>query len=1241
MKKEQTKAKRASMAMNTRSLVRSDENISKSNSRTSVFPKASKYILRIRVHDKECKHLFDIYDKECSVLIDESIISLLRKLAFMIHKLGIYNNSIDHTMLYIYTNTNYNMLVDANITKTNILNEIIDERVFNVQKQNFSLPIYTQVGHVTELDVYMTTIFDEIDSIRNFYFGKIDERLITNIFYNYISVYFPILDLQIYKNVFTNVGLPKYIDINSEYIDKLQYEIEQVEYIESDDLQFLANAELKNVFIIYTPVISSKQINNVESLVHNMIFLDDTFLSIFESIPISRTITSVILQTPQIVTEKGVNQRGDLHTAPHRITLKGTWQLSNTRSLLISYTVDLDFNKARVYVSYNGHETSILTKDNVDMFINHINSIFSKNDWITISHNTYTIDFFNVKVPILKSIEVSRVLNIVKQLTEYFYISKDSTRSIYLKYRIGYIQNLLSGLYNKLFALVNTNTHISPERMMQLRIEYQLDEDEFMLILNDVRMKSNSSYRERGISILISDAYINISGLNSISMNERICFVINRLLNISTSDKKTITNRNQSVKVINEYIQYVTHLDTFLKNKTDVYWCKSCQNYSNKIRKPIQYDEIPDDFRYDKLSNTHVNNNGHRIIEMKIGNQRVYFGCDLRRSNPNKYIGFIKTCSLCCFQEDQFTSESTVSQKKVASCWLHNSDKKIKENTGKNTTYIYANAKMIGDISIVPSEYADYFDDDKYLFKLISVGTLSLKPKTNELVFIDSQLVNPQMYMYSSQPYSVYFYINPFTYKLIDRHVHDQDTFAHTSIDDFIDSCKRAFNAFAPLNAYNIIQKHKHQNGYHIEKFSYIEDMNTCIFITNSSVVLAFIDRTLVFGEYEHMFDLKYINKYTIPKLDNILTHLNMYTFDSILVNTDGMYIGMCVHVSLFVLFQVCNEQDFDRMTKSKYKNLKKTTNVAIASIVNQELKLAPLQILITSEIAEMYIYNIFRYQLYVYFNMNPNIKKEFLDLICTETNPRVRRIRVRELLQKKVITHLFTTSNERTLIFSKLDIQNNIGRSYATCAYPGERVESQCKLKIPSSLQTTMINSVINELIFPYSSMYVYTSHFINNTYSQFYSMNRPLYSRMTPNSSVHEQTVRILNDGKLFIQEIYPFNTEMTNMMSIYRALANLYFWELMREETNITRRNLGYYSRSQTYLAHYIKSTLHVSADEVIQVLDKFNEIYSIDVSLQIDSNILRKSEINSKMHIYMSVHNGLVSNISIGIDLDAPT
>ena len=172
---------------------------------------------------------------------------------------------------------------------------------------------------------------------------------------------------------------------------------------------------------------------------------------------------------------------------------------------------------------------------------------------------------------------------------------------------------------------------------------------------------------------------------------------------------------------------------------------------------------------------------------------------------------------------------------------------------------------------------------------------------------------------------------------------------------------------------------------------------------------------------------------------------------------------------------------------------------------------------------------------------------------------------------------------------------------------------------------RSKLIKNIINELIYPYSSIYIYMSKYINNSYSPY---------RITEDSStnmlISESQSKIVN-GK-FIQEIYPFGNEFNNI-ALYRALANIYFWNKLITEKELNRRNLGYFSQSQTYLAYYINTIVNES--NLLLIVEQFNIKFKIQVSLFIDENNIFKSKgIN---YIYMNIKDGIITNLSVGFDI----
>lgn len=1174
--------------------------------------KYSQYVVNVKVNNKNGEYLFNIYNSKCCVLIDESISSLLRKITYG-YQINL-KKTYDYSMLYIFTKTNYNILTKSNIKSINILNEILDEHVISIEKQNLSDQIYTIFGFVNEIELFVLNIYEEIDILKNYFFGKITEQLLYDIYHQYISIYFPILSFQIFKNIFNSTSeLSIHNDFS--YITKLQNEINEIEMIDNTDVNFFGKIELKNLFIIYYPKLIHENLN-INLLNNNIIFLNDMFLEMFELIQISKTLTSVILQTPQLNAQKGVINKSITNINTYKINFKGTYTFNNR---IISFTVDFEVKKCRVYLSFTNFTLDSLTSSAIDNILDYINNILSKG-FIKIKTESYNIDFFNIKTPVTKQFNIDTFINIAKRFNEYLFIIKESNKSLYAKYRIGYVQNVLNSLFNKIYSILNQGKELTQEQIIQFKIDYELELDDIYLMINDVKMKLNSSYRERGIGLSLTDMFLNISGLSSSDMCHRAIYIINRLINISIVNKSLIKDKYVKPKIENEYIYYITYLDTFLKNKSDVYWCKACQNYGSKIRKPILHKQIPDGYDYEKSTNTYINSAGHRVIEIYSSetNEKVYFGCDTRRSNPNKYIGFIKTCSLCCFQDDQFISKSNVSKRKVNVCW-----NKIKStvNQSSSSSYIYSTSKMIGDVSLVIDEFEPYFNDE-YLCILKKIGKLDLKPTLNELIFVDNILVNPNMFIKGNE-YSIYFYQNPFLHKLVSKYNTSIDVFTKTPIDDFIQSCSKSFDAFAPFNAYATYFKYKKQ----IEKYSFIESMNIIIFIFYNGLILSLIDRTLYFGEYIGMFgeNVKYVNKYNIPTIDQVLKNLNEYSITSVVVNAEGKIYGVSTSSSFYILFKIITDNEFNKITNNKYKNLPRNINVTMSSIVNTELNLVPLEI--TDDILEAYMYNLFRYNMFIFLFKNINIKTHLLKLISSEPDINKRYTKIKNYILS-IINDSFII-NDVKINKSKINIVNNIGNLVSECKYPHlyDVTSKSCKLQMDDETRSKLLKNIINELIYPYSSIYIYMSKYVNNSYTPY----RITYETSNLNMLITESQPKIVN-GK-YIQEIYPFGNEFNNI-ALYRALANIYFWNKMLNENELNRRNLGFYSKSQTYLAYYINTI--ITESNLLLIIETFNNKFEIQVSLIVDENVLFKSK--GKNYIYINIKDGIITNISVGYDIE---
>ena len=211
-----------------------------------------------------------------------------------------------------------------------------------------------------------------------------------------------------------------------------------------------------------------------------MIFLNDLFLDLFENINISKNITSVILQTPQFISQKGLVNKELNKINTYKLTIKGN---INMFGGLITFTNEFDINKCRSYISFNNHSINVIFNENILTILEYINKIISSK-FIIIKVNSYNIDFFNIKCPILKIIDLIQVIQIIKKYSEYFFIIKDSLKSVYIKYRIGQFQNVLNNLYNKLYTIINKGNELTQEQLYKFKVEYQVGEKKTIYYCN-------------------------------------------------------------------------------------------------------------------------------------------------------------------------------------------------------------------------------------------------------------------------------------------------------------------------------------------------------------------------------------------------------------------------------------------------------------------------------------------------------------------------------------------------------------------------------------------------------------------------------------------------------------------------------------------------------------------------------------------------------------------------------------
>lgn len=1133
----------------------------------------SEYVVDIKLFNKSGDEIGKINDETCLVLLDETVYQLLKKISYKL------NSSPE--LMYIYTKDNYNILINGNINSPNILKEILEETTLSSSGVNMDLMLMDIFGIVKSLDLYVIFIQDEMKNLMNFYSINLNTKLINHIYNNYIAFYYPLLNFNLFSDIIKN---PVELDVNLfsdtyKYIESEQVEILQMEKVDKTDVRFLDDPDLSNLFLVIYPEFECSF--DFEMMKNNIIFLNDMFLILFNSIN-DKSISSCTLVTPQTIIQKGIVEKEAKKGFIYKIIYKGI--IENNKQT-IKYTVEFELKRCKIYLAYNNSKIDRINDENVRLTIDTIIG-FLNNDFVKIKYTKFIIDFFNIKIALIKNIDINRIIETIPSYDKYFFIFKRSVNSVYIKYKMGKMSRSKQILYSKIYNLLQAKISITKSVIDKLKEESGLDEDEIIDIINEIKTNVNVAFKQKGIGISITSSYIIVTGINSVNIYYRLVYLINKLLNLSLKGFD-VTDKVSKKHVIDEKFQdYVTFLDKYLKrskSKKKAYWCKACQNYGNKVRKPVLLEHIPPDFIYDEATNTFINDKGYRIIEIKPG---VYFGCDSKKINPNKYIGFIKTCSLCCFKYDQFIDSSVSSKRKLNNCWVENSKSKTKIN------YTYKYSRIVGDVSEMLPNFQLYFDDDSYLCTLIHIGNFNMKPKINQLIFWDNILINPHMYKKGNR-YSIFIYENPFLHKVIYRDT-GEDSFIITPIDKYIEYCNHVFNTTIPSNAYNIFFKY----GDMITSFSFIKHI--IVFNLQNGLVLYIHDTSLKFSTYESMFDKPYVKTVKLPNFKDIVHILKKLNIKYALINTSQKIMAVNFDNNVFAVFKDITVEEFD----SHFKFVNKQVDIQLLNYIDENIESITIQMLVDDSIYEEYLYKLFKFNMFIFLNNNLDIKNKLFKLIDD-----IEVISERYNSIKQILTQIFKTMPT----FVNLKGKNNDFELFNEL--------KTVKLNLTTKQLESFILMISNELIYKYASVFTYVSKFVDNIFS--YS-NEYIFKKMMKDIDASVYVGKIIADQ--FIQEIY------NGDMHVFRALANIYFWAKMKPGEVIQKKNLGYLSKSQTSLALYLKSVI-TSEPTPLKIVEQFNKQFDFNVSVIFDE-IRRNNKSIGAYTIYISIKGNIIQSLSVG-------
>ena len=83
-------------------------------------------------------------------------------------------------------------------------------------------------------------------------------------------------------------------------------------------------------------------------------------------------------------------------------------------------------------------------------------------------------------------------------------------------------------------------------------------------------------------------------------------------------------------------------------------------------------------------------------------------------------------------------------------------------------------------------------------------------------------------------------------------------------------------------------------------------------------------------------------------------------------------------------------------------------------------------------------------------------------------------------------------------------------------------------------------------------------------------------------------------------------------------------------MKHESDLQRKNLGYYSNSQTFLAYYIYSI--IKENNILKILNEFKNKFVIDINLVIENENIQIDN-NLNYYLYINLRNGIIISISV--------
>jgi hypothetical protein len=1138
---------------------------------------------------------------------DDKIQLFYYKIYYLLYKNKLINNIAE---LFIFSDNNYKILYDNNIKSLDI-KKILFEKIKIERGESYFNKLINNIKNI-----YLFTLDDFISILLKNY-TDINEEIITNVYYLITINIFPLLSLNDFIKVVNGEKLEK----DGKIIEIVENVINQNKLLEVKcKTRQLSKLNFINLKFNFQISFILKDLNITINNEKSFDILSEFYLTLYENIKITNNTNIVI----NFVKLNFLNNK--LYKYIDDINFLEEIQ-SSENNLILLIIGEFYVNKIKI----NDFKIKLFNNYTLTFQIFFIKNIFNKQYYSEEFYKNMILKIFNNKL-IKLNIDTYNVLydfdcdikfsNFDKtklhNLIEFFdyYFSVQIININLFQYKFNLIENfnsdkLITSIIN---YRISNNNKLSENDIKILSNKLQITSNELLSLIDFIDnnyMLKNS--KENIIKISLSK--ILFSGFQNITTVERLIFLFNNIFNIYINNENIQHLKIEKIKNDDYYLSFIYY---YKKYETSKYWCKECQNIGLKKRKPEIYqldDKYSKEFVYNKKTNSYIH---PKTKERRFKINNMFIGCS-QKNNSTPYIGFLNSCSFCCFSKNQFIEEtkSKLYNRLLGCLNIDNSSDTV------ITNYIYKYPKNISDVVILDPLFSTIFQNEfnNYFFILRKIGNFMFDYNINKLLFIDGFIVNIEAYIYENESITIYNFSYPYLFQII--YIKDIEKIKNYNVEitndimnDFLKQTKIKNNIInLNINFFNFF----YQYNKNIVHFSF-ENNNLIFFDFENKFIICFENFNKMLSFNSAMFNNnKYIKKiklynYNSKDIQEFIKKNNLI-INNILFHNDKI-IGIKFIGNIIILFNEIEKIDNNIMIYDKEIN---TEIILIFFSKDNKTEVS----FITKNIKDTYLFYMFKYNFFILLYNNKSIRNNILNLITDDKES--TKIKINNYILTNKEFNLKFKENFKIVNKTNYDfnIDNNLSISLKNINFI---------LKIDKNLMLFFIDILSYQLSFSYSSLYFFESRFIDINFSE---------DNFLDENTFNIKQIIEIKQGKLlknsYYQEIYLDNS----FKQFYRVLANIYFWNKISVEyetlkienfSNFLKEvNLGFYNIIQDELIDFLYNIIEKQIKKYdnlyIEIVQIFINIYDIPINLILNN----KCEISDKTSKYSIIVNGTLNYI----------